>query len=279
MFHLSVLLSKFRSPFKLLEKKLLIELQNNLSSEAQSLFIKQIEGINLVQRHSSNREVCCYTIKSGKPYRNPNLQFRAREQELKFASIKFSAPNFEKPWKADFFLVNGFFFSMVFTPSAKPIQDVDEVVIENVKILCDPATEISVEEVISSMPGTVDFRGWLVEWSQTYGLRDVHLPLKEEERQRLLKRIDAKLPKDYLEIVDQCEGFVIQDCQIFGLSDIYDTVGSEHNYYLLAELIDKGMVGVREKTEDGGLYFLDYGGGDVVELGDSFRQAIEDILK
>jgi len=279
VFHLSVLLSKFRSPFKLLEKKIIIELQNNLSSEAQGLFIKQIDGINLVQRHSNDREVCCYTIKSGKSYRDPNLQFRARAPELKFASIRFAVPNFEKPWIADFFLVNGYFFSIVFTPGAKPIQDVDEVVIENLKILHDPAVESSAEKVVSSIPGTVEFRGWLIEWSQTYGLRDAHLPLKKEERQHLLNRIHAQLPKDYLEVIEQCEGFAIQDCQVLGLSDIYDIVESEHNYYLLAEVMDKGMVGVRDKSKDGKLYLLDYGGGDVVELGDSFRHAIEGFLK
>src|SRR5204862_5676748 len=72
-----------------LETLLLAELRRRLEPPAALLIARQIEQLNLVQRHSRSREVCCYSMKDGKPFHDHRNRFPDRTSELRFATINF----------------------------------------------------------------------------------------------------------------------------------------------------------------------------------------------
>lgn len=118
-------------------------------------------------------------------------------------------------------------------------------------------------------------RGWLRDWAERYTLKELYEPLTATERDRRIAEIGVSLPEDYLEVTSQCEGFMVNDCGIFGLSQVYEVVLPDWNYYLLAEIDGEGAVGVRAHSTDGILYYLDYEGASPARLEAPFHDVIE----
>jgi hypothetical protein len=131
------------SLFNPLEAGLMAEVKSALSAEAGELWARQVERINLVQRHTQSREVLYYCIRNGKPYNDPALQFPAEVKELKFATVRFTAPGFSETWNAEFILINGYFFSIVFSASPEKIRTISGVRILTLEIHHDPMVKIS----------------------------------------------------------------------------------------------------------------------------------------
>jgi hypothetical protein len=259
--------------FTPLEKTLLSGLESRLGPTAGDLLRKQINEIDLIQRHSDCREVCCYTKR-----RDPSLTFPARAAEIKFATIEFRIPQQTTRWRADFHLVNGHFFSIDFTPTPKAIRMRTDFEIESAEILHDP---MKTRPPVGSRQvelAELHLRGWLRGWSERYTLKELYEPLPANERHQRIAEIGVTLPPDYLELTTQCEGLTVNDCGIFGLSQVYEVVLPEWNYYLLAEIDGKGAVGVRAHSTDGILYFLDFGGDGPTRLEGSLHDVIERLI-
>jgi hypothetical protein len=124
--------------FTPLERRLLGELQSHLSPEAGQRLAQQLEKISLVQRHHGSREICCYPRWGGKIRHDPALNFAADAGELKLTNIMFKVPGQSQAWKAEFWVVNGHFFSIDFRPAAQPVQQTDDIEIQSVEIHHDP---------------------------------------------------------------------------------------------------------------------------------------------
>ena len=107
--------------FKPLEKRLLSELAAHLEAPARNLLERQLELVNRVYRRANYQEVSCYCLKRGMPYREASLQFPAKDADLKFATIRFSAASSSEAWTASFHMVDGYFFSIIITPSPSAI--------------------------------------------------------------------------------------------------------------------------------------------------------------
>ena len=256
--------------FNPLEKTLLSALESRLGPTAGDLLRKQIEEVELIQRHSDYREVCCYAKR-----RDPSLTFPARAAEIKFATIELRIPEQSTRWRADFHLVNGHFFSIDFTPTPKAIRTRTDIEIESAEILHDPMKtrpDVGSQRVELT---ELHLAGWLRDWAERYTLRELYQPLIATERDRRIAEIGVTLPADYLEVTSQCEGFKVNDCGIFGLSRVYEVVLPDWNYYLLAEIDGEGAVGVRAHSTDGILYYLDYGGESPARLKGSFHEVME----
>lgn len=266
-----------KSSFTPLENRLLLELQQNLRPAARELLSRQIEGVNLVQRHTNSCEVNCYSMRSGKPYHNPGYQFPNKGLDVKFATIQFSIPGSDKDWVVNFHSVDGYLFSIIFTPSPESIQKHEDVQIRDVKILHDMMSANN-----SSRPLTkrnkAQFTGWLGTWSQKHQLRDVYQPLQESDRHGLLQDYEVSFPQDYLELIRQCEGFLVNNVSILGLSQLYEIVLPDWRYLVLAEIAGEGTLGIREQSNPGYIYFLDYEASNAVEVSKSFREAVEKML-
>lgn len=259
------------SIFTPLERTLLGELRSRLRFEAAELFAQQLERINWVQRDADSREVCYYSLKKGAVHHDPRIQFPANVQELKLATMNFISPRHEKTWTANFFLVQGYFFSVVFDRNPQEIEDCDTLRIEQVQVHCDPMLVglQDVETRRAMIPP--QFPNWVGLLSGQ--VSEVYEPLEKGEKEVLLRHFGDRFPTDYLDLVECCEGLSVGNWSIFGLSQVYDIVLPEGDYYVLAELHGCGVLAVDPR--DGSLYYWDYGGSNPVPMGRSLFAALD----
>lgn len=262
-----------RNVFTRLERTLLNELRSNLTTEASELLRGQLETINLVQRHSRSREVCCYSRKWGVVFHNPQYQFPAQELELKFASLMFTCPKSENTWRAEFFLVRGYFFSIGFNPSPEEIKNSDAIRIEKVVIHHDPMRvgfESAPRRKKKSSPNLPE---WLLTFRSDKEDCDAFEPPERDRRDAILREVDAVLPSDYLDLIDECDGLKVGEWMIFGLSEIYDVTLQDGKYYVLAERAGKGVIVIKAQAHDhdGLLYYFDYSRPEALAVGESLK--------
>ena len=62
---------------------------------------------------------------------------------------------------------------------------------------------------------------------------------------------------------------------VFGLDEICSASFEDGRYWLLAEVPDVGMLGVRDQSADREVYLLFYDGRQALGLGNSFKDAVE----
>jgi hypothetical protein len=260
--------------FTPLERKLLDELQALLTGEGGARFAKQLDAINLVQRHAHGQEVCCYVMRQGKPFEDPALQFPCRDSEAVFAVIDFSNADRSRSWVAEFYLVNGYFVSIYFDPSPSAIRRAEDVHIENARIVQDPMTARVPPVLSSARPEDVQFPEWLDEVGSRTAIQGVSRPIESQERRLLRSRINAWLPLDYLELMELCEGFVIGDWSVLGLSETWEIRTPSGRYIALAERHGLGLLAVRARSSERMIYYLGYDGADPTAVGDSLRAAL-----
>jgi hypothetical protein len=229
------------SPFTPLEKALLSDMLARLPNAAKDLFASQISAINLVQRHAEHRELCCYSMRNRKVFRDPATRFPATDTELKFATTRFSTALASGTWTVDFILVEGYFFSMVFDRSPMEIQNSPEILVQDAIIRRDPM-----------------------------------LRAEDRSAEYYLRRINAKLPDDYLSLAQQAPSTTILSCAILPLSQVYEIVLSDSSYYVLAEVDGKGVLAVQEASASGLVYYLPYSGPEAIVIGTSLREALAD---
>ena len=148
-----------RPVFTPLERRLLAELQSHLSHDAGQRLAEQLERITLVQRHLGSREICCYPRRGGKIRHDPTLNFEVGPEELKLATVKFKPAGQSQAWKADFWVVNGHFFSIDFRPAAQPIQQTDDIEIQSVEIHHDPMQPAAAEKPAATTVDSPKFTG------------------------------------------------------------------------------------------------------------------------
>ena len=258
--------------FTPLERALLSELQLRLRPDAAELLARQLQRINLIQRHSNSREVCCYPMKRGVVFHEPMLQFPRKDRELRLATIVFSCPSCERIWTAKFFVVHGYFFSIVFDRNPKEIRDCAILNIEQVQIHYDPmqassqAAEVAPATSLPTLPNWISF---LLEHGPIY---NVNSPLNYEQREAIIYQFNVRFPADYLELVERCDGLIVGDWSIFGLSEIYEIHLPQGDYIVLAELHGYGALLFDSRDEL--LYYANYTGGELVSAGKSFGKAL-----
>lgn len=260
--------------FRPLEQKLLHALADHLSPEARSLLAKQVEQTNLVQRHAKDKEVNLYHMRRGKVSREGVPVFPLLVPEVKLARISFTCPDRERPLRANFWLVNGRLFSLDFDQSPRGI-DADDIDIAEVELLADPMVSVEVELRRSREPD--DLTGWLRDWSKKWRAAGLREPVPSPRREQIIQEIDAELPGDYLQVAEQTEGMQIDGCLILGLTAIRSLVFADANYYVLAEVAERGVLAVKAGALESAIYFLGYE-EELEEMGASLRSAVERLL-
>jgi hypothetical protein len=118
--------------------------------------------------------------------------------------------------------------------------------------------------------------GWPQELFMRGQLTAPRAPVHGPERAKLIARIDALLPPDYLEFTEQMDGAQIGECRVHGLTSIRQIVLSTDNYYILAEINDRSALAVKDGSKGGELYRLSYerDDDDVEPLNQSFKAAV-----
>jgi hypothetical protein len=259
-----------------LEKKLLSELGDHLSPEARLLLSRQVEQVNLVQRHAKGKEANLYCLIRGKRSFDENFVFPVNKVEVKLARMRFVSMDVPTVFRVDFWVVRGHIFSLQYDQSPRRLR-ADRVEIEDVAVLIDPMMRI--DDKPRRSIGVDVLTGWLSEWSTKWSLTKLKDPLSKAQRESIVRELDTELPGDYLQLVGQTEGMEIDGCLIHGLSEIRDLVMPEANYYILAEIQGRGVLVVTQESSGADIRFFDYEGGRPINVGSSFRSAVEQQLE
>jgi hypothetical protein len=259
-----------------LEERLLAELENALTPEGAALLAAQVGRINLVQRHSKGREVCCYALRNGRPHRDERLRFPANQPDLRFASIRFESGG--HTFSADFYLVEGYFFSIEFSQS--PPREVAQakgepaeggrLIVKGVNVHHDPMQSPPPAVVGTATP---ILRGWLAEFPWANEISGLKSPLPAPERARHLAAIDAILPTDYTFACEVTDGFCFRTAVVSGLVDVYSIRLDDSSYWVFGQVEDVGVLAVRAESRDGVIYLLPHDGPQRL-LGDSLGRAL-----
>jgi hypothetical protein len=107
--------------------------------------------------------------------------------------------------------------------------------------------------------------------------------LKPKEKEDIIAKLKDKrieLPADYVTLMDECDGLVVDNCHILGLSDARHCPNIDNKfYYQLAEIAGTGALYVRQEDKQN-LYLIRYSAehADDLETTD-FRSVVEQRLR
>lgn len=88
---------------------------------------------------------------------------------------------------------------------------------------------------------------------------------------------DTDLPDEYLQ-VGGTDGVLAEGYSVIPRRDVYSVSVDGTQYIVLAEILDKGMIGVEKARSEKGYFFLSYEGHRPSEAGSSFMEAIKTSL-
>jgi hypothetical protein len=256
--------------------------KSRLGSDTATQLQRQVDSINKVQRHTNGKEVNLYCIVRGKPAFDESLRFPGIADEAILATVRMTHRNRSAVLKIELWLANGRLFSLLFDKPPKQffagysLEDVNPAISE-VTIGTDPSlgTEILASGETSAVPGTL--KGWPQALLISGQLQALRPPVPASQREALIAQIDARLPLDYLELVDQTDGALVGTCKVHGLTSIRKVVLPDVNYYILAELDNASALAIKDGSRSGELYRLHYESDDVQPLSQSFRSAMTEL--
>lgn len=244
--------------FTELEKILIIELYELFDSEIQTKLKAQIAYFESKRKWRQYWEKSM-SIELYGDNENPlsdNLRYN-RKDESKLATIRFQA-NDEK-YHIEFNNYDGRIWGWKIRPNPKSIMKVTTINVISKKVNSDPnsfAQSTFKKEKLISIP---KFDGLLAELNNTQSINQVFQPIGSDFLENYIKRIDSKLPIEYLDIIKQSEGVVFRDYIILGISEIRSTGLDDGNYFHLAEF-DDGVIAVKEDDKSGTVYYCHYSG-------------------
>tara|TARA_R110002124_G_C8811635_1_gene503234 strand:+ start:22 stop:924 length:903 start_codon:yes stop_codon:yes gene_type:complete len=244
--------------FTNLEKQLLAELYELFDSEIQTKLKTQIQYFEPKRKWRQYWEKSMSMELYGNN-ENPisdNLRYN-RKDESKLATIRFKV-NSEK-YHIEFDNYDGRIWGWKIRPNPKSIIKETTINVTSKKINNDPnsfAQTTFKKEKIKSIP---KFDGLLGELSTIQSITQAFEPIRVEFLENYIKRIDSKLPIEYLDIIKQTEGVDFGDCCILGISEIRSTGLDDGNYFHLAEF-DDGIIAVKEEEKSGTVYYCHHSG-------------------
>ena len=266
-----------RRRFSKLEECLLREVSRSLPAPSAEIFRAQIEDIQYARRFiGGSREVLFYRKKGGEG----SPPFAANHAELKFAAIRFSVQSVKGSWTANFWLAKGRFFSIDYSHGSREIQSASAVQVKEFRLLHDPSNAVDLSVHMQPLSrNEVNLPAWVNEIEKHFSVSDAYKPLSVEMRSRFLDEISCNLPDDYLALIERTEGLSIGPIGILGLSQVYEVVMPDWNYYLIAEIARKGMLGVRAHDSNAEIWCLDYDGAPPWQkMGSAISDAIRNLV-
>ncbi len=238
------------------EQAVLDAFKNKLSGAAIAVLNRQLARLNLVQRSPDGRLVSFFDTsdRTAAAWSVEEL-FPLRLEETRVARI-WVKPSNHPPglpeMKVEIVLHRGRLSSVEFSQSPEPLEN-REVRISEVELIQDPMKQVEAQSLPASLS---EIEPNLRERLKTCQAADLRKPLAAAERERFARAVDAKLPRDYLELTEATEGAMIHGWRVYGLSQIRKIVQRERSYYILAESPDLGAVGVVQGGNNGELYLI-----------------------
>lgn len=241
-----------------LEKNLLSELYELFDSEIQTKLKAQIEYFESTRkwRQFWEKSMSMELYGDNEKPLSDNLRYK-RKDESKLATIRFQVNN--EKYNIEFDNYDGRIWGWKIRPNPKSILKARVIDVSSKKINNDPnsfAQSTFKKEKIKLIP---KFDGLLGELNNIQSIKQVFKPVGSEFLENYIKRIDSKLPIEYLDIIKQSEGIDFKDCYILGISEIRSTGLDDGNYFHLAEF-DDGIIAVKEEEESGTIYYCHHSG-------------------
>jgi hypothetical protein len=249
--------------------------RKQLPLAAVEILDKQIERFDLVQRQPGDKLVCFFDVGDPTVSSWPeSLLFPNRAEELVPVTVKLRRTDGEGELSGDITLHRGRLFSIIFAKRPLDIfeRKTTDVQVAGVVLRANPM------ESADPSQKPVDLCGWVADWNSRFRVTHVSPPLSSSTIKDRVDGIDARLPKDYLEMVSQTDGFEVGNCKVLGLSMIRRLVLPEYNLYVLAELSGQLVVGVKQGSTRTEVVVIDQELEDLRVAGESFREAVEAVL-
>lgn len=264
--------SFFKSNPRAYERKILEKVGSKMGCEARLLFAKQIESKNLVQRHSNDKEVNFYRMKNGKVENQDEYRFRNRAKELNFARVIIKPHATERALRADLWAVDGFFFSLTFSRAPKVELENGQFKIVTCELLADVMEERE-EGVTPDGVNQIEFGNLLSRLAESGLLKNVIAPAHGEETRRFEELWGNKVPSDYLELINESNGFSFNGWMFLGVNSRYIVLPTQ-NIIVLAECPTRGALGTVDDDPTHAVVFCDYEKQTIEPIGFSFFEAL-----
>ena len=106
-----------------LENLVLDSVRSQLDANLASLWNRQVQAINKIQRLPEGVEVNFYRMKQGRPSFDDELAFPNKTEELLLARVRVRLPNVQERLTASVWCVKGFLFSINYDGSVRYFEE------------------------------------------------------------------------------------------------------------------------------------------------------------
>ncbi|MBI9074556.1 MAG: hypothetical protein JEZ02_04020 [Desulfatibacillum sp.] len=265
-------LSKRHEPLKSYEKKILLPIGDQLTSEKQTEFINQMEAIHSVVRSNSKKEVVFRYKVQDKDRLRAASPFFNRWPERVCASVQFQVAELNELFHAEIGLVNGVVFSIELNKSPKKIGK-KPILIQETRIFPESMWPDGNQAPPKALSGPVG------EWTDKHGFSRFHPPLSAKAIEAWLQYFDISFPTEYLDIINQTEGAESDNFIIHGLSSLPRVVFPKENYLILCEIKGCGVLTIGRSGEDNRIQFFHFEDDGPYPQKGSFWEVMESQLK
>jgi hypothetical protein len=280
--HWKVLMSQFGHRLMPLEEALLRILHDQLGPPATDVLNKQIQLVNHVQRFiGGSRDVDLYRLRHGKSDYSEMPLF-PNHRESKLATIKYRTGKGLQSNRMDFWLVKGHLFSLTYG-KRPPWREMSESkpIAEKIVIHVDPMVpaEPPLRNAVQLAEPVQPLEGILVELDLHATIGAFFAPLPPAERHQRLSQFDTVFPVDYLELLAQTDGLLMEGATIYGAYDIHQVNLNEGDFLVIGDIVapaeDDGALCVSTGTTAPSLYFFTYSSCPPAFLGNSLYEALD----
>jgi len=260
------------------ERTILEAVANRLEPSARERLEGQIRETNFVQRQLKGREVSLYTLRDGQVKRNPDLRFPHQGDEVKLATVKLVLPSTEK-LRAEVYLVRGHVFSIQFEkPPREAGKDSDEATVTDVVIHMDPMMRVLPSDTgVSKEPRSVGLGGVWRDWAARNPGYQAFESLASSDRQQYLSAVEARLPDDYRELLEQTEGVTLGELSILGASEIYRVALEDGDHWVIGQDDGRGYLVLRADNI-GIVLYSSIESHETFKIGGSLREALDTLV-
>lgn len=258
-----------------LDKQVLDAVRSRLTPNAQAIWDEQVSSLGRCQVIPVLGTEVDYWYRSGE---SPRSYPHYGREERRLATVRFRCDGIE--YKARVYLVAGHLFSIVYSKDVRRIRRREDVEILSVQLHSDPmepATPPTELQVVTDLNSFAPLKGWLADWVAEHGVMKIVFPLNPKEREALLRQRRLRLPADYLELLEQCDGFSSQEHSVLGVASMYEVGIGEEVYWLLAERGGAFIVAKEGDTQPR-VYYIHHEDGVPAEEFTSFREALQYLL-
>lgn len=256
-----------------LDRQVLNTVRSQLSPEAQVIWDEQVSKLGRCQIILGT-EVEYWYRRGESPRSYPHYE----REERRLATVCFRCDGVD--YKARVYLVEGRLFSIHYSNDVRRIRQREDVDVLSVQMHSDPmqaTTPPPEQQAVTDVGSFRLFKGWVAEWVDRYGILEILTPISTEERESLLSQRRLRLPTDYLELLEQCDGFSSSECSVFGVTSMYEVGIGEEVYWLLAERGGAFIV-AKEGDSQPRVYYIHHEYREPTAEFTSFREALEYLL-